>query len=520
MASIKEDLAGPGVELRETHISWVFLTGEDVWKVKKPVSLGFLDFSTADRRREACEAEVLLNRRMAAGVYLGVHPVRCDASGRHRIDGEGETVDWCIHMKRLPDDDRADVRLESGRLELRHVELLARRLAAFHAEARADDETARFGKVDAIRVNVRENFEQSRESVRALLDRDRGSEIEAWQTDFLDARASLFEKRIRDGRVRDGHGDLRLEQIYVSDRDEVTVLDCVEFNERFRYADVCADVAFLSMDLAWRRRVDLAERFLAVYARESNDYDLYPLVDFYQSYRAYVRGKVASMLAADVDADYDARRRAADEARRYFLLALASERAGVLPQSVVAVGGIIGSGKSTVAEQMAAELTTAVVDSDRTRKHLLGVAATEPVQEEPWQGAYSPEYTDRVYGEVLRRAAAVLDSGRPVVLDASFSAPRHRLAARELASRYGAPFYFIECRADIERCRRRLMRRAAGASVSDGRAEILDQLAAAWEPVEEIDDASHLVLDTAQPLDRNIDALRRQLSIWPPGMVG
>ncbi|MEE8525964.1 MAG: hypothetical protein V3T72_18665 [Thermoanaerobaculia bacterium] len=263
----------PGIELVETHISWVFLGDGEVWKVKKPVDFGFLDFSTSEKRRRACEAEIDLNRRLAPDVYLGVAAVTRDSQGRHRIGGSGEPVDWAVHMKRLPDADRADVRLGAERLDAAQIEQIAAYLAAFHARSRCDRETARYGTVEAIGRNVRENFEQTRDVICAHLSAAEAAEIEAWQNRFLADNASLFAARVAAGRVRDGHGDLRLEHVYLDQEDRPTVVDCVEFNERFRYADVCADVAFLAMDLAWHQRVDLAERLLAAYAREANDFD-------------------------------------------------------------------------------------------------------------------------------------------------------------------------------------------------------------------------------------------------------
>ena len=517
--SLCKDLERSGLELIETHISRVFVGERQVWKVKKPVDFGFLDFTTLEKRRRACEAEVELNRRLAPDVYLGVVPITRAADGRHEIGGEGETVDWAVHMKRLPDADRADVRIAEGRLDAAQVERLAAHLAAFHARSRCDGETARFGTVEAIGRNVQENFEQTRETVEEYLAPEQAAEIEDWQDRFLAEHASAFAARVETGRVRDGHGDLRLEHVYLDGDGPPIVVDCIEFNERFRYADVCADVAFLAMDLAWHRRVDLAERFLAAYAREADDYDLYPLVDFYESYRAYVRGKVATMAAADADAQEASRERAAAEARRYFLLALASERRPLLRPAVVAVGGLIAAGKSTVARRIAAELSAPVVDSDRTRKHLLGVEAEEKVEEPAWQGGYAPERTEEVYAEVLRRGAAVLTSGRPVVLDASFRTRRHRRAARRLADDHGVPFTFVECRAPVEVLRERLRRRAEGASVSDGRLEILEDFVAGWEAVDDLAASQHLALDTQRPLEESIELLRGRIPSWPAGLV-
>lgn len=520
MGRLRDDLAGPEVErVEETHISWVFLTRDRAFKVKKPLDLGFLDFTTPEKRRAACEAEVRLNRRLAPDVYRGVLPVTRGPDGRHRLGGEGPPVDWAVEMRRLPDDWRADVRLRAGRLDAGDLERVAGRVAAFHAAARCDAETSRFGEVDVVGGNVRENFEQTRGAVEAFLTPAQARELEAWQTDFLRREADRFGARVAAGRVRDGHGDLRLEHVYLDPAGAVLVVDCIEFNERFRYGDVCADVAFLSMDLTAAGRADLAERFVAAYARESGDYDLYPLIDFYESYRAYVRAKVRTMLAADPEASPRAREAAAAEARRYFLLALASERRSPLPPMVVAVGGVIASGKSTVAERLAAEMAAPVIESDRTRKQMLGVRPTEHVREGAWQGAYHPDFTREVYAEMLRRAGAVLTSGRSVVLDASYRAPEMRAAARRLARDHGAGFLFVECRADRETLRARLERRAAVETVSDARADLLDDFLARWQPADELPPDERLVADTTRPVEETLAALRARVPTWPAGLT-
>jgi len=309
MGMLKADLEAAGFELIETHISWVFLGAADVFKVKRPVDLGFLDFTTLEKRREACDAEVRLNRRLAPEVYIDVVPITLNAEGVHEIAGRGTAVEWAVHMRRLPVERRADELLQAGRLEPRHVDLLASYVSRFHEGARCDTETSRHGDVVTIRHNVKENFDQTRTSIGDYLNPEQARQIEAWQLHVLEDE-DRFTARVDAGRVRDGHGDLRLEHVYFGSDESITIIDCIEFNERFRYGDVAADIAFLSMDLAWHGRVDLAERFLARYARESNDYDLYSVVNFYESYRAFVRGKVASLLADDAEASTAARERA------------------------------------------------------------------------------------------------------------------------------------------------------------------------------------------------------------------
>jgi aminoglycoside phosphotransferase family enzyme/predicted kinase len=503
MGTLKEDLEAAGFELIETHISWVFLGETDVFKVKRPVDVGFLDFTTLDKRREACDAEVLLNRRLAPDVYIDVVPIAVDGAGVHRIGGAGTVVDWAVHMRRLAAGRRADELLQAGLLEPSHVDALASHIALFHAEARCDQEISRHGDVETIRRNVKENFEQTQGSIRDYLSDEQAREIEAWQLDTLSTE-DRFAARVAGDRVRDGHGDLRLEHVYFGTDESITIIDCIEFNERFRYADVCADVAFLSMDLAWHGRVDLAERFLARYARESNDFDLYSVVNFYESYRAFVRGKVASLLANDEAASPSTRARARREARRYFMLALAYERPPLVPPRVVAVGGMIASGKSKVATAIGTMLAAPVLSSDRTRKHLEGRDPTASMQSGAWTGAYSPQATELVYAELLRIADVVVCSGRPAVLDASFRTAAMREAARHLADRHGVPFSFVECSAPRDLLVERLMRREGlAAHESDARADLLDEFERRFEPVDEIPSSEHVQLDTARPWDEN-----------------
>lgn len=533
MGFLKDDLlrrdAYPGapraeVRLMETHASWVFLVGDDVYKVKKPVDLGFLDFRTIEQRRTACEAEVRLNARLAPHVYLGVSPVRRAADGTHSIDGEGaregegETVDWAVHMRRLDDRTRADELLARGELRSESIDAVARRIAGFHAAARCDAETSRFGAPDAVAANVLENFAQTRGDVTRHVRPAEAREIEAQQTAFLRDHADVLRARMAAQRVRDGHGDLRLEHVYL-DGDRATIIDCIEFNDRFRFADVCADLAFLSMDLAWHGQVGLAERLLARYARESNDFDLYVVVDFYESYRAYVRAKVSMLLAADEGAGPALRARADAEARRYLLLALSAGRRSLVPPMLVCVGGMVASGKSTVAEHLGDELGAPVVEADRTRKHMLGVAPTVHLDAGSWSGAYAPAFTERVYGEVLRRADVVLASGRPVVVDASFRSREVRRLARALAESRRVPFRFVECRATVEVSRERLARRELEPGVSDARLALFDEFRSHFEAVDEIRADEHMVCDTTRPLDESLAKLRRVLQTWPAGLV-
>lgn len=506
-----EDLARPeayppprpaAVGVITTHISWVFVTDREVWKVKRPVDYGFVDYTTLDRRRHFCDEEVRLNRRLAPDVYLGVVPVRLDG-GRHSLAGSGPIVDYAVRMRRLPDAASAERLLADGVLGHEHLARLAARLAAFYAASAPEPAPT---ALDVLRANVEENFTQAEPFVGRLLARETFETVRDWQRERLARDAGLFEARRVQGRIRDGHGDLRLEHVYF-EGDEPTVIDTIEFNERFRVADVAADVAFLAMELDARSRPDLAAGFLAAFATESDDYDLYAVVDFYLSYRAWVRAKVSGLLAADPSTEPAKARRKAQEAERLFGLArtYAQPRAGAQP--VVAVGGLIGAGKSTLARALGRVLGMPVIDSDRTRKSLAGVAAMHPAPAD----AYTPAFTGRTFAELFRRADVVLGSGRGVVLDATFRSRDLRRRARALAERHGRPFRFVEAVCDDATLRARLRARVAGVSVSDATEDLLDRFRREFEPVIELPPGEHVAVCTNVPVASQVEAIRDAL---------
>ncbi len=508
------------VELLQTHVSWILRGDREVFKIKKPVRLGFLDFGTPALRRAACEAEVVLNARLSPDVYRGIVPIVSGPGGTLAIGAEGPGVDWAVRMRRLRDEDRADVRLAEGRLDARDVDVLAPLVASFHERCRVDAAVAsRWASPQAVERNVRENFDQTRAFGADLVPPEVAAEAEQRQLAFVREHAELLRARLDGGRVRDGHGDLRLEHIYL-EPDGVRIIDCIEFDPRYRVSDAAADVAFLAMDLAAHGRADLAERWLGRYARAADDYDLYAVEDFYAGYRAWVRGKVAALLAQDRGAPDAVRRQAARDARRLFLLARATTRAPLVRPTLVCVGGLIASGKSTIADALSSELSCPVVDADRTRKHLLGVAETRPLHDPMWSGAYDPRVTERVYEEILRRAEIVLRSGRSVVLDASFRSVTSRRRARELAARHRVSFRFVECAAPADVCRARLEQRARAPGPSDGRPAVFDDFAARFEAVSELPPSEHFRLDTTRPLDASRDEMRAHVTTWPRGLEG
>jgi aminoglycoside phosphotransferase family enzyme/predicted kinase len=478
------------VSLRTTHASWVFLIGGEVWKVKRPVDFGFLDFRRPEDRRHFCAEEVRLNRRLAPGVYLGIEPVRL-AHG-HSIGGTGPIVDWAVHMRRLPDEASAASLLGRGVLDAEKLAALAARLAAFVAEVPAVPVA---GGADILRRNVEENFAQVEPFVGDVIDAATFEEVRAFQFGALANHADRFAARVDEGRIREGHGDLRLEHVYfLPPPDGIVAIDCIEFNDRFRNGDAAGEAAFLAMELEAARRPDLAAAFLARFAEASDDFGLYGVVDFYLSYRAWVRGKIAAFLSTDPAADAPLRARKREEAHRDFALARSFSGVPVDIPFVIAVGGMIGSGKSTLAKALGRQLAAPVVSSDRTRKALAGLGPTDRGGE----SLYTPEAVERTYREVMRRAGQVLASGRGVILDATFQARRWRRAAAELAAGAGARFVHVETRcADADVLRARLTERRTQPSVSDATDAELEKIASSYEPVEPDEPGPRAAVDTA-----------------------
>ncbi len=484
----------PGrIDLRVTHASWVFLTERDAWKVKRPVDLGFLDFRNLEARRRDCEEEVRLNRRLAPDVYLGVYPIRRTPRGC-RFGSEGPIVDWAVRMRRLPDDASASALLGQGRLDARLLATVAEKLAMFLREARV---ASPFGTPEALGFNLDENFSQVAPFVGDLLEQQTFDEVQAFQRGQLVGNSGRFIARVAEERIREGHGDLRLEHVYFlpgeDGRLEPIVIDCIEFNERFRCGDVAAEVAFLSMELEAAGRPDLAAGFVARFTEAGDDFGLYGVLDFYLSYRAWVRGKVAAFVAADPSAPAEARASKRSEARRHFGLARAFSGVPVDRPFVIAIGGLIGSGKSTLAAELGRELAVPVVSSDRTRKAIAGLPLTVRAD----RSSYTTEARDRTYEEILRRAGQVLAAGRGVIVDATFSTSRWRQRAAAAAQAANAIFVWVEASCPVGLLQQRLAARRQSRSVSDADETLLGDFMRDYQAAGAGDPAPHLLVETS-----------------------
>jgi uncharacterized protein len=462
------------VEVRQTHISVVFLTERFAYKLKKPVDLGFLDFSTPEKRRHDCAEEVRLNRRLAPHVYLGVVPVTA-AGGEARFEGEGEVIDWAVKMERLPAEVTLERRLQRGEVGEEVLAALAARVAAFHARAESGPHIHAFGGFEVVARNARENLAHAGAQVGTALSAPVYARLGALNEEALARLRPLVEARAARGVPRDTHGDLHLDHVYLfPDRpppDDLVVIDCIEFNERYRYADPVADMAFLVMDLAYHGRRDLARAFAEAYFRAAGDDEGRGLLPFYTAYRAAVRGKVERLKLAEPEVPPAIKEEARASARAYWLLALGELEEPARRPCLVLVAGLPGSGKSTLARGLQEQAGFTVIRSDVVRKELAGSSSGEDL--------YAPAWSDRTYAECLRRVEAVLFEGGRVLVDANFREDRRRQQFLEAAVRWGVPALFLVCRVEPEAAKARLQGRRG--DVSDAGWSTYVQLSAAWE---------------------------------------
>lgn len=335
MPSLIEDLQDPralpdetkSVDLVQTHISLVFIGDNFVYKVKKPVDFGFLDFTTLEKRLHYCQKEVELNRRLSRDLYLGVLPVRFDGKRHSLRQGSGEIVDYAVHMKRIPERLLMKAVFQQGELKAEHLERIADVLARFHGSASRSPEIDEYGKPQSFRVNTDENFEQTRNYVGITIPPEVYAILRKWTDDFYSKREELFLHRIETGRIRDCHGDLHMEHVCLAE-DEVTIFDCIEFNDRFRYGDTLSDIAFLIMDLEFHGGWDAAQMLWKAYKNRAGEKEVDDLLTFYKVYRAYVRGKVSSFQLDDPHLPPEEKDRAAQTAKSYFRLARAYLQGG------------------------------------------------------------------------------------------------------------------------------------------------------------------------------------------------
>ena len=510
-------LYGPKVEsvdVLQTHISFVALTGAYAYKVKKPVNFGFLDFSTLEKRKYFCEEEMRLNRRLCPDIYLDVLPIT-RKNNNLELNGDGKVVDYALKMKEFPQESIMTNLLKQGKVNEETIEKIIDILVDFYKSGERSNEIDNYGTIESVKRNIDENFEQTESFVDTTILKDVYNYIKNVADSFFNKKKDVFEKRIIEGRIRDCHGDLHSGNIVVSDK--IYIFDCIEFNKRFRYSDVASDIGFLAMDLDYLNFPHLSSYLIDKYVEKSNDKGIFDILNFYKSYRAYVRGKVIGFQLNDPNIDEAKKKEIIEITKKYFDLShyyasLVSIDLDINRPIIFIVSGLTGTGKSTIALKTAIDYHAHLINTDIVRKEIAGIDKFERHHDEPDTGLYSPEKIDFTYEKVVELAATFLEKKGNVVLDATFQKEKYREMAEKTAKEHNAILIKIQCVCPENVVKARLKERIKKKSVSDGRWEIYLHQKETFEPY--YSESNYIVMDTSdESYDYRMNFFRRLVAM-------
>jgi aminoglycoside phosphotransferase family enzyme/predicted kinase len=481
------------IRLLETHISWILLTGSLAYKIKKPVDMGFLDFTTLPRRKFYCEEELRLNRRLAPELYLGVVPIT-GSEQSPRMDGEGEPIEYAVQMRQFPQEALLSQVLARQELTPAHVDALARLVAEFHGRVAIAPADGPFGTLQSLRQAMEELFDhlELKSEYQPAVER-----LRTWCRKELTARREQFANRRRDGFIRECHGDMHLGNMLLWD-DRPVLFDCLEFNEDFRFSDVLSEVAFTTMDLEDRGNAVFSRRFLNAYLEQTGDYAGVCVLRYYLVYRALVRAKVASLRVRQAGLVADERRRVMSEHNSYLELA---QRCARPPHPLLIITrGPSGSGKTTLTQPLLEGLGAIRIRSDIERKRLFALKPLDRSQARLGEGIYSAQATQRTFARLADLAGEVLRGGFPVIVDATFLKGQRRAAFRHLAQQCHVPFVILDFQASADVLRQRIVRRAEqAADASEADLTVLASQLQSSEPLNSDELACTIAVDSQQP---------------------
>lgn len=494
------DTTADAMDVLQTHISYVVLTGEYAYKIKKPVDFGFLDFTTLEKRRYYCEEEVRLNKRLCPEIYVDVVPITHDEEG-YRVEGDGEVVEYAVRMHQFPQDRIMRHLLQEGLVGAADIERICGVLTDFYERTTSSDEIKQYGQIETIKGNTDENFEQTADIVGKTITRDQYDFIKQATNRFLDEQTRVFHRRIDKGFIRDCHGDLHSGNIVIHKDDRVCVFDCIEFNKRFRFSDVASDIGFLAMDLDFLNHPYLSSYLMRQYVKKSNDDGVLDVLNFYKCYRAYVRGKVIGFQLDDPDTGEEEKQEIREIVRRYYDLAsyyahLFSLDLDQMRPVVFMMCGLTGTGKSSVAQILSVDYHAEWISTDMVRKELEDMGRFERRFDEFGTGLYTPEKIDATYERVIEKVSNALKNGRNCIADATFQQRKHRDMLRTAAKDHGAHVVLVECVCPEEEIKQRLEERVKGKSVSEGRWEIYVQQKQTFDALG--DDEPYVTIDTSK----------------------
>ncbi len=477
------------IQLVQTHISYVLLTGDYAYKVKKPINFGFLDFSTLAQRQHFCAEELRLNQRGAAELYLDVLPITA-AGEQFQLNGAGEAVEYTVKMQQFPQSSLFTELFDRGELTEDLLVQLAHVLARFHAQAATSDYIRSFGSIAKIRAAIDENYEQTEQYIGGPQTQQQFDETRQYTDRLFAEQQSLFASRVAHNWIRECHGDVHLRNIALWHH-KILLFDCIEFNEPFRFVDVMFDIAYIIMDLDARSRPDLSNRFLNAYIEQMGDWEGLQVLPLYLSRQSYVRAKVTSFLLSDPSVPDAAKQEATATAARYYRLAW--EYTQPQPGRLLLMAGLSGAGKSTVARYLAKHLHAIHIRSDAVRKHLAGVTLDARGNAD----LYTPEMTQKTYDRLLHLGITLAAQGYTVILDAKYDRQPLRQSVIAQAQAHQLPLQILHCTAPLAVMQERLQQRQN--DVSDATADLLPQQSMAeFAPAEQ---PLVLTLDTTQDLE-------------------
>jgi aminoglycoside phosphotransferase family enzyme/predicted kinase len=500
--------ATDGIEVVETHISWVLLAGEFAYKVKKAVNLGFLDFSTLEKRRFYCEEELRLNQRLAEGLYLKVVTIG-GAANDPVLDGSGEAIEYAVKMRRFDQRMQLDHVAARGELSDALIDRLATRVSAFHESiARAPADT-RFGDPDNIWQPVAENFSQIDGTLHEARLRNQLDRLRHWSEQQHASLTDDFVRRKQQGFIRECHGDMHLGNIALFDN-EVVVFDGIEFSENLRWIDVISEIAFLIMDLQDRGQDRLAQRFLNAYLERTGDYAGVKLLRFYQVYRAMVRAKVDAIRLSQHDLSAEAQQQVHGDLDGY--LALAESYTKPASPLLIINHGVSGSGKTYYSQRVLEALPAIRLRSDVERRRLFTPSGTSGID----QGRYRPEASEQVYAHLCALAEKLLGAGHTVIVDATFLKHAQRIPFQALAERLAIPYVILHYSAEPDTLRQRVQQRAREQNdASEATVEVLEHQLANYQELDRIEQRCTTTVDTGQPVDFKalLETLQRKAAL-------
>ncbi|MBE9004270.1 AAA family ATPase [Fortiea sp. LEGE XX443] len=485
------------IQLCQTHVSYVLLTGDYAYKLKKPVNFGFLDFSTLEKRQHFCQEELRLNKRGAAELYLDVLPVTQQGEEYH-LAGTGEPVEYAVKMREFPQETLLSSLFEQGKLHEADLEELGQVVAQYHAKTQTNDYIQSFGEVPQVRAAFDENYEQTEKYIGKPQTQQQFDETKAFTDKFFAERQELFQQRIKNNYIRECHGDLHLRNICLW-QDKILLFDCIEFNEPFRFVDVMYDIAYAVMDLEAQQRQDLSNAYFNTYVEQTGDWEGLEVLPIYLIRQSYVRAKVTSFLLDDPGVPEAVKEEATKTAAKYYKLAW--EYTQPKQGRLILMSGLSGSGKSTTAKYLARQFNAIHIRSDAVRKHLGGI----PLSERGGDDLYTPEMTQKTYARLLNLGTILANQGFTVILDAKYDRQQQRQEAISQAEKYQLPLQIIHCTAPVEVIQERLINRTG--DIADATVDLLASQLKQAEPFTELEKSYIHIWDTTQPQQTQLKLL-------------